>query len=171
MCVEATTHQKPSFKRVILFGTRGRKGYQSSSPSWTGGATENARIPYLLNNQRRTEIQAAPRAYCQPTPSLVTSSMYTLCVHYVQPICISLGSRENLIANGGTRRTVAASTLLKPPLPPPLLFHRYAPSVILTFEVRAKIFFFLWERGKVVRWWILAKLRSCHYCLDILTLV
>lgn len=123
MCVEATTHQKPSLKRVILFGARGRKGYQPSSPSRTGDATENARIPYLLNNQHRTETQAAP-AGLLPTDASSRHffHVHTMCPLCTTAICISLGSRENLIASGGTRRAV---DIIEPPPPPPL-FYRYA---------------------------------------------
>lgn len=95
MCVEATTHQKPSFKRVILFDARGservisRHHYRRRATP-TPEMRERGEIPpYLLNNQHRTETQAAPRAYCQPTPPLVTSSMYTPCAHYVQPLYVS----------------------------------------------------------------------------------
>lgn len=124
MCVEATTHQKPSLKRVILFGARGGERVISRHHHReTGDATENARIPYLLNNQHRTETQAAP-AGLLPTDASSRHffHVHTMCPLCTTAICISLGSRENLIASGGTRRAV---DIIEPPPPPPL-FYRYA---------------------------------------------
>lgn len=96
MCVEATTHQTPSFKRVILFGASER-GYQPSSPSSAAG-TRREEYPIYLTTSAQTETQAAPRAYCQPTPPLVTFfHVHTMCPLCTTAICIFLGARENLI--------------------------------------------------------------------------
>lgn len=113
MCAEATTHQTPGPLRGSYYLTRA-KGFITIVITIVTGNSSHPMclrdIPYLLNNQHpSTEIQAAPPAYCQPTPPLVTSSMYirTMCSLCTTAICIF--SRdclwENLIANSGTRHT------------------------------------------------------------------
>lgn len=129
MCVEATTHQKPSFKRVILFGARGservisRHRYRRRVTPTQKCARERI-PPYLLNNQHQNPNPSGP-AGLLPTDASSRHffHVHTMCPLCTTAICISLGARENLIVTGGTRLAVASTSTRETPalsLPPPL---------------------------------------------------